>query len=156
MFVKGFTLVELIVVILLVSILAAVAVPRIANPQQMSEPAARQLLVSSIGLVQQRAVAQQCAYAITINNNGWQAQQAADCTTNTACWQAVSDMTGDTPFSGAPIRWVYWQKAWYDDSNNAANNCSDLETLTTVVAPTTSFALNDGNFSLHGWTGYAQ
>lgn len=150
---KGFTLVELVVVIMLIAIVAAIAVPRIANPQQMAAPGERQLLISTFSQTQQLAKNQQCAYALDLTGSGWQVKRASDCTQPSACWQDVANLSNARPSTTSNSRYVFWQQAWYSATIAA---CTDLTTLTNVVPPSESIVLSDGSFRLHGWTGYAE
>lgn len=150
---RGFTLVELVVVIVLIAIVAAIAVPRIANPQQMAAPGERQLLISTFSQTQQLARNQQCAYAMDLTGSGWQVKRASDCTQASACWQDVENLTNARPTATTNTRYVFWQQAWYSATITA---CTDLTTLANVVSPSASIVLSDGSFRLHGWTGYAE
>ncbi|SDZ90159.1 MSHA pilin protein MshC [Desulfuromusa kysingii] len=79
---KGFTLVELVVILLLLGILSAVALPKFFNLSGYQDRAAYDELVDAVRYAQKLAVASGCDVQVDISANSYALQQhATNCTT---------------------------------------------------------------------------
>jgi prepilin-type N-terminal cleavage/methylation domain-containing protein len=67
----GFTLVELITVIILLGILSAVTLPRFFNNDTFSTFFDRSDFVSALSWARNRAVTSQCAHELRVSSTGW-------------------------------------------------------------------------------------
>ena len=79
---QGFTLVELVIVIVILGILSAVAVPKFFDQQVYQERAFKDDLVSALRYAQKRAVASGCDVRVEIISDGYDLYRHAD---NSAC-----------------------------------------------------------------------
>lgn len=68
---RGFTLVELVLVIAIIGILAAVGMPRFFSPGTFAAANERTAFQSALNLVRNRAVTAQCAFEVRIDTSGW-------------------------------------------------------------------------------------
>jgi len=79
---QGFTLIELVIVILLLGILAAVAVPKFFNLSDYRERAAYDEVAGAVRYAQKLAVASGCPVQVNITANSYALQQySTGCTT---------------------------------------------------------------------------
>jgi MSHA pilin protein MshC len=79
---KGFTLIELVMVILLIGILSAVAIPKFFNLNDYHERAAYDELAGALRYAQKLAVASGCVVRVSTGASDYKLQQhATDCTT---------------------------------------------------------------------------
>lgn len=72
---EGFTLVELIVVILIVGVLAAVAMPRFVDNTTFAERGYYEELVAALKFAQKTAVASGCPVRVVVDAAGYEARQ---------------------------------------------------------------------------------
>ena len=75
---KGFTLVELIVVIVILGILSVVALPRFFDQQGYKDRAFQDELVSALRYAQKRAVASGCTVRVSISTTGFTLYRHSD------------------------------------------------------------------------------
>lgn len=98
---KGFTLVELVVVIIVLGVLSAVALPKFFDSQSYDERGFRDELITALRFAHKRAVATGCDVQVTITVNGYTLNEhsaAGHCGTNTNIDSVVIHPAGD-PFS---------------------------------------------------------
>lgn len=90
---KGFSLVELVTVIILLGILAATILPRFSSRDGFSEYALRDQLISAYHLAQQRAMYDHSGtcYRLNIDSNGFAPQRDG---------VTISEPVGEISFSG--------------------------------------------------------
>lgn len=104
--VHGFTLIELVVVITLISILAAIAGPRFFDTRVFSERGYADEVATAMRYSQKIAVGSGCNVRLTITTAGYNAmQQAASgnrCNAGSASWTTTVIRTDGTPLSGTP------------------------------------------------------
>jgi MSHA pilin protein MshC len=76
---RGFTLVELILVMVIIGILAAVVGPRFFDRQVFDERLFFEETLAAVRYGQKLAVASGCSTQVSLDNNGYWLRQAADC-----------------------------------------------------------------------------
>ena len=78
---KGFTLIELVVIMLLIGILAAFAIPKFFNLSDYRTRAAYDEVAGAVRYAQKLAVASGCEVQVSISGNSYALQQhSTDCT----------------------------------------------------------------------------
>ncbi len=92
----GFTLVELVTVILLLGILSAIAIPRLFNLNNYQTRAAYDEVVGAVRYAQKLAVASGCPVRVQLAAGGYSLQQRADCDTG-----IFADISADHPVSSS-------------------------------------------------------
>lgn len=89
-FQRGFTVVELVVVIIIVAVLGAIAMPRFVGNRAFAERGYYEELATSLKFAQKFAVASGCAVRVQIDAAGYEARQqqivAGRCDPNDASW----------------------------------------------------------------------
>ncbi|WP_127556161.1 hypothetical protein [Saccharospirillum alexandrii] len=76
---NGFSLVELVVIVLLISILSAVTLPRLFNLSSFNDAGTRTHLESALTFTRNRATTTQCTLEFRITTTGWSVWQDDDC-----------------------------------------------------------------------------
>lgn len=148
----GFTLTEVVIVLILAAILAAFVVPRLPNLASIEGPGATQALAASIDRTQQLSSLQQCSFAIALSPQGYQVERAQDCQATTACFAPYQDQQS-APNHASGIRLLVQFGQWYQVS---PSGCIDLNNLGTPIDPSAPLMLSTGALTLHGQTGYVE
>lgn len=115
---KGFTLVELIIVIVLLGTISAITLPRFFDEQTFTSSFERSELDNAIAWTRNRTVTSQCTHELRITDTGWNVYRDVDCRTSppltaieAACTAgsevldlsvAVSDSLGSTVAGTSP------------------------------------------------------
>jgi prepilin-type N-terminal cleavage/methylation domain-containing protein len=94
---RGFTVVELVVVIVLLGIVGAVVIPRFLAPNTFNEPAAQDGLLATIRAAQQAAIGRaNVTFKITSDSNDWTFAALSGATTLRTLTVPVSDVKLET------------------------------------------------------------
>ncbi len=147
----GFTLVELVVVLLLVGVLMAVGMPRFFNQLTFLEWGFSDELGEALRFGQKLAIATGCDTQVSISSTGYQLNQRASCNSGaftTAVRLPGSDSAG---YSGtAPSGVTLSATALYFDTLGRPRN-SATNTLLTTATPIT---IGSRNITVEPQTGY--
>lgn len=102
---RGFTIVELIVVITILAIMAAFAAPRFTNNQAFSDRGYFEEVTNALRLAQKLAVATGCPVRFILNGSGYAAAQQAPvsnrCNVNDTSWSSAILLPDGRALQGA-------------------------------------------------------
>jgi len=98
----GFTLVEIVVVLAMLAILAAVAAPRFFNQSGFQERFYSEDVRSALGHARALAIATGCEVQVTLASTGYALRQRASCTTGAFTQGVANPATGVAPYGAAP------------------------------------------------------
>ncbi len=101
-FPRGFTLVELVIIIVLMGILAGFVVPRLFDLQLFQQRGYHDETVSAIRYAQKLAVASGCDVRVTLGATGYALAQRTACDTGSAFTLAVPHPAGSGNFAATP------------------------------------------------------
>jgi MSHA pilin protein MshC len=147
---RGFTQVELIVVIAIAGLLAAVAIPRFVNPRDFRELGFHDEMLSAARYAQKFAIATGCEVQFSVSGGAYALnQRATNCTTGAFTRIVVDPGTLDTTttFSGTAPSDVSVSMTASPVVFDALGKTADGVTRTVTVGSKT--------FQIIGATGYA-
>ncbi|MBI1367443.1 MAG: prepilin-type N-terminal cleavage/methylation domain-containing protein [Planctomycetes bacterium] len=104
---RGFTLIEVLVVVIILGIAGAIVVPHMLEAGTLSIQAAARMIISDVLYAQNEAIARQATYKVVFDaaNNSYRLTDANDVTLS-AAWRGgafVVDFDQDRRFSGVQI-----------------------------------------------------
>jgi MSHA pilin protein MshC len=99
---KGFTLVELVVILLIMSVLAFAAIPRLTDTRGFDARGFHDELISAVRYGQKVAVASGCEVEVQLSASGYALVYAGECSGPVQHPATRSPLTGTAP-SGVPI-----------------------------------------------------
>lgn len=170
---NGFTLVELITVIILLGILSAVALPRFFDSNTFSDSFDRNDLESALSWTRNRAITSQCAYEFRITSFDWSVFKDTTCgstVSEPACATGIvydfankatannsQPLSGDAPVStNGNKRLIFTETGQIFEPTNlpAITACTELESE--PVEANSSYPLSTGTLNIDGETAYVE
>jgi MSHA pilin protein MshC len=145
---RGFSLIELIVVIVLMAILIGVAAPRFFGQGDFEGPAFAQELASAARYAQKLAVLSGCPVRLTVSDAThyalWQPQNAPAAACDTTFTRAVTAPTGGAFAAAAPAGVTIGAGAYPATVEFDARGVPGVAAVFTVAGQTVSIAAGSG------------
>ena len=119
---KGFTLIELMIVVAIIGILAAIAIPNFMNYQCKAKQSEAKSALGDIRTMQEAYFAEHDGFG-TLDNVGWSintTEARYSYTMNTTGATFVAEASGDIDADGTDDEWTIDDEG---DLNNTVNDC---------------------------------
>lgn len=170
--INGFTIVELTVVIVLLAIVAAFALPRFFSSTPFTDRSTTQQFQSAINYARNRAVTTQCTIEVRINTSGWSVWRDDDCSSGPGATcpnpytfaVAINNvgestqLTGDLSLdagSGNALERLYFTPQGLLYRDNASSSCLSLPANPVAANTQITNFVPSAILRLDGLTGYA-
>lgn len=143
---SGFTLVELALVLILLSILGAVVIPRLADTQVFSQRGFTDKFADALRYARSVALASECPVQVSTSANGYKLSQLTSCDSGAAI--PVLDPGSNEPFSGSAPKGVTLSATTIRFNSQGSIGNTQTISITGNGGQTT--------ITIYGQTGYVQ
>ncbi|MBU2863600.1 prepilin-type N-terminal cleavage/methylation domain-containing protein [Reinekea forsetii] len=169
---KGFSLVELIIVIILLGILSVITTPRFFNKTTFQDSFDRSQFSNALAWVRNRSITSQCTHEVRVSTSGWTTFRDANCSTLTVepgCTTAVynfnvavvdgsnSAVENSEPnaLSAAPnLRFFFTGDGRLYFSNTLPTTLGCTTLPANPIAANTSYVLSNGTLNVDGGSAF--
>ena len=169
---NGFTLVELVTVIILLGILSALALPRFFNKSTFEDSFDRSEFSNALAWVRNRSITSQCAHEVRLTTTGWTTFRDNSCssqTVETGCStdvynfnvavsdganSAVANSEPTLPPASNPARLIFTSegKLYRLNALPTTQGCTALPAAS--IPADTDINLSSGTLTIDGGTAY--